>query len=187
MSKIQGNTIQSDGKELTLAGMSNVRCWYCKQAGHKANNCPEKKNNGAQSQQLNQSKKNGNNAGGNNKFTGKCILCGKTGHKAQDCWTKPENFDKAPEGFKKRNKPNATGMASVDTMLMCWDTEDGHGRVGTKNVSLSAQETLEFPNDMKLLSDPNVWIADRGSTADIQPITRTGSINVIRLVRISHV
>ncbi len=177
MSKIQGNTIQSDGKELTLAGMSNVRCWYCKQAGHKANNCPEKKNNGAQSQQLNQSKKNGNNAGGNNKFTGKCILCGKTGHKAQDCWTKPENFDKAPEGFKKRNKPNATGMASVDTMLMCWDTEDGHGRVGTKHVSLSAQETLEFPNDMKLLSDPNVWIAETGSTADITP-HKEGFINL---------
>ena len=74
-----------NGGELQLSAF-NGTCYHCGEKGHKANNCPNKKQKSK------------------TKFTGKCNFCGKVGHKEADCWDKPENADKRPKGWKTSEK-----------------------------------------------------------------------------------
>jgi len=120
-------------------GSGDIVCYRCKKKGHKAFQCPDK----------NKDKKAG---GGQGKFTGKCKTCGKSGYRAADCFDDPKNADKVPSWYKKKKDDgvqnhNETGMNSVEVLLQSVDE-------------------IEFPKTMKLLFDPNVWIADTGASVD---------------------
>ena len=97
----------SDGKSnnngefqlLVIPGLENMKCHMCKQKGHKAAQCPNKKRGARRPQ--------------NGRFQGNCNLCGKKGHKAEDCWSNPKNASKRPNWYKG-NTEEVTG-ANVDT------------------------------------------------------------------------
>ena len=82
------------------------------------------------------------------KFKGKCNHCGKEGHKYADCWQREENKDKRPKNFKPANPEVANaGIDSGVQVELCFCG-------------------ITFPDDVKILYDPNIWIADSGNTAD---------------------
>ncbi|KAL7579262.1 hypothetical protein ACA910_011420 [Epithemia clementina (nom. ined.)] len=138
-----------EGRELVLSTFDG-ECFICKQkARHRAADCPHR-----------DKKKGGNYGGGGNKgkkpwngnrkkkFTGKCNFCGKMGHKAVDCWSKPGN--NLPG--KKGNNMGNIAANQVEFVLMA----------GQMNQ-------LAFPNDMKLLSNPEIWVVDTGATCNMTP------------------
>jgi hypothetical protein len=77
-------------------------------------------------------------------FAGKCNNCGKQGHKEAQCWENEENKDKY---YPKGNKMSEAAQSVI-----------GQGTSGTKVEFLLC--TMTFPGDQKMLTDPNVWIAD---------------------------
>ena len=82
---------------------------------------------------------------GGNKFQGKCNNCGKIGHKETDCWDKAENINKKPAWYKPKNEVMAAAV------------EKDKGDEDPKVEFLMCG--MEFPQQAKLLQDPNVWIA----------------------------
>ena len=89
-----------------------------------------------------------NERGKKKKFNGKCNHCGKEGHRFADCWQREENKDKRPKNFKPAGQEHANAAIGNSTrveLCLC---------------------SLTFPDDIKILLDPNIWIADSGSTAD---------------------
>ncbi|KAL7579261.1 hypothetical protein ACA910_011420 [Epithemia clementina (nom. ined.)] len=70
------------------------------------------------------------------------------GHKAVDCWSKPGN--NLPG--KKGNNMGNIAANQVEFVLMA----------GQMNQ-------LAFPNDMKLLSNPEIWVVDTGATCNMTP------------------
>jgi hypothetical protein len=104
--------------------------------------------------------KNMNNKSNNHKkqFNGKCYYnCGKEGHTmSEDCWEKEENADKRPKGWKSQMR-GKHASAAVD--------QDSGTEIGVEFL-LNA---LTFRNNPQLLNDPNVWIADSGTTVHMSP------------------
>ena len=86
----------------------------------------------------------GNNRKG--KFSGKCNSCGKVGHRASDCWDNENNKDKRPAWYKPNRETTAASL-DVKTLL----------------------SSMSFPNDAKILEDPNIWIADSAATIHATP------------------
>jgi hypothetical protein len=68
----------------------------------------------------------------------------------KDCWEKEENADKRPKGWKSQMR-GEHASAAVDQNL------------GTEIGVEFLLHASTFPNDPKLLNDPNVWIADTGA------------------------
>jgi hypothetical protein len=130
---------EEEDQELTLSAFAGT-CFLCKKKGHKASNCPNRKR-----------KRSGNNNSNNSNK-------GNTGTKETDCWKKPEDKEKAPEWFKNNKRPEIGGAAVDGVEFVC---------VGIDQFGLSAGQY--FPDNMKLLSDPNIWIADTGATCDMMP------------------
>ena len=88
--------------ELGLAGLDGITCYFCKEKGHKANNCPKK-------------------SGGKTKakFEGNCNLCGRKGHMKADCFEDEKNADKRPKNWKSKmanDGRSETQTALVDSM-----------------------------------------------------------------------
>jgi hypothetical protein len=73
-----GLTVEED-TEIKLSAFSGI-CYSCQQAGHRADNCPNKKpsENGDQSSNNEDREKRGT------QFQGKCQNCGKQGHMEQN-------------------------------------------------------------------------------------------------------
>ena len=119
----KGKKNKSNGKELSLSTFTGT-CFECGEAGHKANECPNKK-------------QHGNNGGrgyrsynrGRGKFKGKCNNCGKIGHKAADCWLLEKNKDKRPKNFSEKGLSNVNDKEDGKTselllMNLCQECND---------------------------------------------------------------
>jgi len=101
--RFSGGAISESGTEVSLATFEGI-CHICKQRGHKAANCPKKR----------QGRGRGGRRGTKEKiekFEGTCNLCGRYGHKDTDCWDRDENASKRPPGWKKRSE---TGAGATD-------------------------------------------------------------------------
>lgn len=84
------------------------------------------------------------------KCTKKCNVCGKTGHKSTDSWQKEENKHKHPAWMAKKK----ITQANVN-----------NGNRGPKVEFLLCGMT--FSGDQRMLTDPNIWIADTSTTVHI--------------------
>ena len=80
-----------------------------------------------------------------------CNHCGKPGHKYADCWQWEENKNKRPQNYKTSLGKQA--QASMDK--------------GNKIKYLLCG--MMFPTDQKMLTDPNVWIANTAATVHTTP------------------
>jgi len=109
-------------------------------------------------------------------FGGTCCVCCKKGHQSKDCKSKEKKGGNSK--FKGSNNYGKIGHKEVD-----WDEADNKNNKPTwykpksevgatvadkaKNDGGSLVEFLkfgmEFPQQAKLLQDPNVWIADTGA------------------------
>ena len=138
-----GNDDDSDSdNELTLSAFTG-KCFRCGKQGHKANQCKDNDDRGG-----------GNpNHGRRAKFTGNCNMCNRKGHKAKECYEREENASKRPRGWKSCLKPEVASAAvgtSVELLLMAGNDQG-----------------MRFPDDAKILRDPNVWIGDTAATCDV--------------------
>ena len=110
--EVDDDDSEDEEKEMALSAMSNIKCYNCKQKGHKKNKCPLlKKNDG---------NKNGDKK---KKFKGTCHNCGKAGHKVIDCWMLDKNKDKRPSNWKGKETGNAA-MNDDELTLMCFDCHE---------------------------------------------------------------
>jgi hypothetical protein len=141
-----GNNLDDDDNELALNVFTGA-CHTCKKIGHKAHQCPDKKD-----------KANGTSNGGKH-FPGKCNDCGKNGHKSSDCWQKEENKDKRPQWLKDKDNKNETNNEQVNANV----------NDGSRVEYLFLESEMTFPNTQAILDNPNVWIADTGATVHTSP------------------
>jgi hypothetical protein len=86
------------------------------------------------------------------KFQGKCNNCGKAGHKVTDCWVLEENKHKLPNWNKNKEHAN---------------TAVNKGDAGPKVEILLCG--MKFPQDQRMLNNPNMWIADSAATVHTTP------------------
>jgi hypothetical protein len=125
-------------KELMLGAFGGIY-FHCKQAEHKAYECPKKGGTG------------GKYKGKQGKFQKKCDNCGKPGHKADDCWQQAKNEGKRPKWCKSSGEVGATAQEKGKTgsleFLLCGITKD-----------------FSFPKNQDFLIDPNIWIANLAAT-----------------------
>ena len=136
-------------------------CWDCGNPGHKQGNaeCP------AKGKGLN---KPNRNRGNNNKGKA-CATCGKS-HKGP-CWEDPRNAHLRPVNWKS-GKTGEVSAASVNggenEFLLCSLCLE---QPATEDLKSLADKTTEyvlagltFPSHVDLLKDPNIFIADTGSS-----------------------
>lgn len=134
-----------DSQEIALAAMTGQKCWYCQELGHISRDCPKKKKNNG-----NRNPNNSNNGGGK-----KCGICQKP-HDTSACWEKPENAHKRPKWYKTK------GATQGEVGAMATGGEGG------KTIELMLAG-MSFPTTLKILDDPNIWIADTGTTVHNTP------------------
>jgi anti-sigma28 factor (negative regulator of flagellin synthesis) len=152
----------SDQAEPTLLAFQG-KCYICKQDGHRAYECPQK----------------------DEAKVMQCDLCHKKGHTKERCWENPEYKGKRPPYWhRKQAKKNsrsteAAALAVEDND----DSSDGEMILASFDVSVRYDgevilaNMLEFPKSIKLLSDPDIWIADSGASTHSTG-SRIGMTNV---------
>ena len=109
-----------------------------------------------------------------------------------DCWEKEENKDKRPEWWKSKKDGNTQNAQ-----------EQANAALGMATSMEFLLAGINFPNNEKLLSDPNIWIADSAAAVhttanenglelienkDVGATIRMGngaSKNVTKMVKIS--
>jgi hypothetical protein len=148
----------SGDREVSLSNVSSGNgggkrfggtCFCCKKRGHKASECRSNPVVTGTSSNTNQASSSSN----------ECGFCGKTGHDKGKCWLKPAN--KVPDFAVRRlqqmanNKSKGVQNASVAK-------DDGGKEINCCQVT---EEKIEFDKTIELLKDPNVWIADSGSSS----------------------
>ena len=113
--------------EATMSAFMKQLCYHCGQPGHKAFECPKKKNGSGRGYGGRGGGYRGGRGGrgyggrGRGKFQGKCNNCGKQGHKMADCWDLDENKNKRPKDYKTggndEKKGSETGNVSIEYTL----------------------------------------------------------------------
>jgi hypothetical protein len=163
-------------KEVTLANVQPAKtvagqrfsgtCFNCGKQGHKADECRGAKQGNGMNYAPNHMK-GGRNNNNKNKTGGsseprKCTFCGKNGHTADKCWLKPGN------------EVPASGVAALQKQLQAASIQADKPKAGSQqqHETMLCQFTVEktanklsFPKMIELLSDPNVFVADSGSSA----------------------
>jgi hypothetical protein len=94
-----------------------------------------------------------------------CPHCGRTGHEPEKCWMLKKNKSKRPDWFDIEKYPKKGNNKKTKEVSVV-----GHG----PELLLA---TMSFPNSLKLLDDPNIWIADTGATCDSTPHD-DGAVNI---------
>ena len=152
----QNNAVKNrdDDKEVALAAVTEITCFKCGAKGHKSNDprCPKYKK-----RVWKQGKKGKDENDGT-----KCKHCGKP-HPSDTCWSLPENASKRPANYK--GKVQEVGAAAIS---------------GDSTTCKSVEYMLagiEFPTDISILEDPNVWIADSATTVHNTPYS-LGMVNL---------
>ena len=125
----------NDDNEFSL-----ITCFICEQEGHKAYQCPHKKKK---------------------IFPGRCNHCHQLGHKAKDCWEKEENKAKRPPNWKSKMHTETSNAAITRTTQ---DTGSNVEFLLTEIATPDITKFKEFPKELNMILDRNVWIADSGST-----------------------
>jgi hypothetical protein len=104
---------------------------------------------------------NNKNKGGGSSEPSKCTFCGKNGHTADKCWLKPGN------------EVPASGVAALQKQLQAALIQADKPKAGlqqqheTMLCQITVEKTsdkLSFPKMIELLRDPNVFVADSGSS-----------------------
>ena len=141
---------QGKDKEVQLANAEfKGKCFNCnKNAGHRAKDCPEKKENGG--------------GGGNGDRT--CNYCGKKGHTEDYCWLK--NPEKAPKKMrsklyaeKKKREAEAAG-GSVEIMIASIETSPFE--MSSEQVMLAGSLDIEVESaDVKLAFEDSDFVEAR--------------------------
>ena len=142
---ITGN--DGNDTEVALAAFAG-KCHNCHQVGHRAADCPHKKN-------TNKSNKN---------KCKRCSLCGKMGHVEANCWNRLENSNKRPKWYKP---PHVDGNEQSNTAV-----DDGDIDPVGELLCMAVEKKLTFPSVAELLKDPCVWIGNTGATKHITPHTQ---------------
>lgn len=143
----QTNKVKEDTEDTEVSLMQSSgfkgRCFTCKKHGHKASEC----------RSGNRNSQDGQGAQGQRSQGAKttCRHCGKKGHVESGCWLK--NPSQQPEWFKKRQAKKEGNEASASQT-------DGPNI----EVLVCSTDKLTFPPSMKLLEDPNVFVADSGAS-----------------------
>ena len=131
--------------EIVLSAFAGM-CFVCNKCGHKAHKCPDKKGNA-----VGGANPRGRNPNANaRRFSGNCNKCGRMGHKHADCWQLEENKDKRPNGFKL-------------------DNEQANSNVDSESRTEYTLCDMNINTTPKLLTDPNLWIADSTATVHTLP------------------
>ena len=189
MEHLGDSSDEEEADETALAtpgqGWANKRefkgvCYNCNKKGHRAHECPEKNRNQGQGQG-----QGGRRATRPGKFKGKCHECGKYGHKKADCWEREANADKRPNNWKSSGErglassDNNSGDNNQDEFMLINTHEEAEGSNKESNeeeydlvnknelMLMTYNKTvMEFPDNLTLLKDPNIWVADSGTTVD---------------------
>ena len=85
-----GSREDDDDNDAEVALNVNFKCYECGKRGHKASDCPQRKED--------DKAKGSNNR--KPRFTGKCFQCGKIGHRKEDCYQNPHNKKPKPSWWK---------------------------------------------------------------------------------------
>lgn len=153
--RAHGKSDSEDNKEVSLmqtqGGGFKGQCFLCKKRGHKASQCPNKKAKGnpPKQEETKESKKSVT-----------CTFCGKQGHEEDKCWLKPGN--KVPAHavklLQKQVQAANVGKSNDKEVQLCQVVE----QVVPHLLELQLQH---FPGTLALLNDPNVFVADSGSSS----------------------
>ena len=103
------NDSDDDEQGEVIGGAFSGECYLCGKHGHKAVDCPSKKNENSKFGKKKWQKGRNNKI----KLKGTCNNCGKRGHMKRDCWELESNKDKRPKGWKS-SKNGETGNSAMD-------------------------------------------------------------------------
>jgi hypothetical protein len=142
----------SSDPEMTFTVVTGKKCWSCGSSDHLKSECPKHK----------PKDKTKNSSNNSNKV--QCGRCGKPGHATESCWKDPKNADKRPQWLK--NKINKSAEVANVTFTSPNSHAGGTCEFLFSSVTQS-KDHQQFPNNMALLENPDIWIADTGATVHI--------------------